>query len=103
MGPDVVYAFTPACDMAVTASTCGSHYDTVLYVGLAGLAGPTGPQIMFNDDDRGCAANQGASRLDLKLQAGRTYYFAVDGYAGSAGQFMFTLTCTGVASNSTVA
>ena len=30
--PDVVYSFTPTTDMAVDISTCGSLYDTKLYV-----------------------------------------------------------------------
>jgi hypothetical protein len=30
--PDVVYAFTPAADVAVDISTCGSLFDTQLYV-----------------------------------------------------------------------
>jgi len=30
--PDVVYSFTPPADMAVDISTCGSLYDTKVYV-----------------------------------------------------------------------
>ena len=29
---DVVYAYTPSTDVAVDISTCGSLFDTVLYV-----------------------------------------------------------------------
>lgn len=30
--PDVVYAFTPTADVAAEVSTCGSLYDTRLYI-----------------------------------------------------------------------
>jgi hypothetical protein len=30
--PDVVYAYTPGADLAVDISTCGSLFDTKLYI-----------------------------------------------------------------------
>lgn len=96
VGPDVVYSFTPPTDMVVSLSTCGSSYDTVLYAGEGGLL-PGGQQLASNDDDRGCVANPSASRLDLRLTAGRPYFFAVDGFSGSAGLYVFNMSCASCA------
>ncbi|KXZ45019.1 hypothetical protein GPECTOR_59g626 [Gonium pectorale] len=85
--PDVVYSFTPSRDLSVTASTCGSSFDTVLLLGLGGLAPE---QVLANDDDPGCGT---ASRLDAALPAGVTAYWVVSGFNGAAGTFRFSLTC----------
>lgn len=91
IGPDVVYSLTPPMDMVISISTCGSNFDTVLYAGMAGLE--PSQQLASNDDDRGCTQNPSASRLDLRLTAGRPTLFALDGFAGSAGRYVLNVTC----------
>ncbi|KAI7837690.1 hypothetical protein COHA_008483 [Chlorella ohadii] len=92
--PDVVYAYTPKSDVAVEVSTCGSLFDTRLYV----FDDPANPQnYVGNDDDPSCTSNGKASRLSTTFQAGVTYYIVVDGYSGgdwldSQGQYSLTIT-----------
>ncbi|GLC43955.1 hypothetical protein PLESTB_000213700 [Pleodorina starrii] len=86
--PDVVYAYTPAFAMTVTASTCGSTYDTVLLLGQAPLRLA---ETLANDDDPACGS---ASRIDTDLQPGRTYYVVVSGFNGAAGDFALSVRCT---------
>jgi hypothetical protein len=75
--PDVVYSFTPASNVCVNISLCGSNFDTGLYV-YQNTAGNT---FACNDDACGPTAQQ--SRLaGLQLTAGNTYYIIVDAYAG---------------------
>ncbi|PSC69339.1 peptidase S8 [Micractinium conductrix] len=88
--PDVVYSFTPTTDMAVDISTCGSLYDTKLYV----FEDPSNLQVYVgNDDDPSCTTNPKASRLSTTLQAGLTVYIVVDGYSGAwlDSQGLYTL------------
>ncbi|PRW45343.1 serine protease [Chlorella sorokiniana] len=92
--PDVLYAYTPKSDVAVEVSTCGSLFDTRLYV----FDDPANPQnYVGNDDDPNCTSNGKASRLSTTFQAGVTYYIVVDGYSGgdwldSQGQYTLTIT-----------
>ncbi|GFR49208.1 hypothetical protein Agub_g11122, partial [Astrephomene gubernaculifera] len=91
--PDVVYALTPAQSMSLSASTCGSSYDTVLLLGLGDLA----PEhTLANDDDPSCGSSPPASscsRIDQDLDIGVTYYFVVSGFNGARGDYVFSVVC----------
>lgn len=91
--------------MTVSASTCGSNYDTVLLLGQeqsqqqleqeqipredSGLQRLE--DMLANDDDPACGS---ASRMDKDLQPGVAYYFVVSGFNGAAGDFALSVRCT---------
>jgi len=80
---DVVYMYTPAANVTVTVSLCGSSYDTVLEV-QQGI----GVAIACNDDYCGLQSEiQG-----LALLGGTTYYIIVDGYGTGCGSYTLSVT-----------
>ncbi len=52
LGPDVYYTFTPSCDGPVTISTCGSSFDTKVW-----LLNSAGGYISDNDDYAPCGTS----------------------------------------------
>jgi hypothetical protein len=87
--PDVVYYFAPADNMVITATLCVSptDYDTKLYIYEGGCPGNL---IACNDDM--CQTPEypidWISRVeDVPLSGGGAYYFVVDGYGGSCGNY----------------
>lgn len=83
-GPDVVYSYTPAGNELVTISTCGSSYDTGLYVVRS-----TDLVVIACVDDV-CGLQ---SRLqDVPMVAGIAYYIVVDGYDVSCGSYTIAVT-----------
>jgi hypothetical protein len=83
--PDVVYSLTARTNGTITASTSGSSFDTMLYVGTTcGSAA-----IACNDDDTGQT-----SKVTWSATAGTTYYLVVDGFNGAANG-NYTLTISG--------
>lgn len=82
--PDVVYAFTPAIDMAIDADLCASSYDTKLYIADSALN-----VIDCNDDS--CPGYM-SELFDVALTGGETYYIFVDGYGGSSGDYILNIT-----------
>lgn len=87
--------------MAISVSTCGSSYDTLLLLGTAadfntGPAAPGSASLaapLSNDDDRGCASSASTSRIDADVRGGTTYFIVVDGYNGASGAYMLSVTC----------
>jgi hypothetical protein len=100
--PEQIVEWTPSRSGRATANTCSAQitFDTVLYVRNA----PSGGQeLACNDDTVGCTTGDGSpnagqhgSRIAFDAVAGQTYYFVVDGYAGSSGdsEGNFVLTVT---------
>jgi len=84
--PEVYYSITARTTGTITASLCGSSYDTVLYVGTS-----CGAYDVVCNDDSGpsCALNQ--SSLTWPAVAGTTYYIGVDGYSTNAGTFQLAI------------
>ena len=85
MGPDVVYKFTPDHDMKVNVNTCGTSFYDVLYV----FENSDALVIGCNDMYSTCPPNSGLDRL--QLTSGNTYYFVIDGYWTSQGDYEFDL------------
>jgi hypothetical protein len=75
----VWYAFTPSQDEAITASTFGSNYDTVLsaYTGARGAL----TLVACNDDSSGTVQSQ----VSFGATAGTTYFFMISQCCGSGG------------------
>ncbi len=84
--PDVVYSFTPDSNVVVQIHTCGSHFDTRLYVYEAACPGFA---IACNDDAcDGADSLPLASRIyALPLSEGETYFIVVDGSNGEQGNY----------------
>ena len=90
-GPEAVFAWTPDVSGWAEISTCGSAYDTVLYVRGTNCAGP---ELACNDDDfGGCGA--GKSRVLVNVTAGETYAIVVDGYNSASGAFTLNVVPAG--------
>jgi hypothetical protein len=86
--PDVVYAVTPAADIAVDIDLCYSFFDTKLYVYDEGLN-----VIACNDDFySGAPCYTYSSKLEnVPLQAGATYSIVIDGYGSAAGDYQMDI------------
>ena len=95
--PDVWFSYTnpDSCTRTVTATTCGSNYDTVLSAHTAC------PQIGFDchsvacSDDNpssGCAAN--SSTITFSVAPGQTMKIRVAGYNLAVGNFQLNVSST---------
>jgi thermitase len=78
----VWYRIVPSTSGALTASTAGSGFDTVLAVyrgsSITGLAG-----LACNDDYNGGLQSQ----VQVQVTAGQTYYVQLGGYGSSRGRY----------------
>jgi hypothetical protein len=82
----VWYKYTPDLTQQLTAATLGSSFDTQLGVWV--ISGPGALDLLTcNDNAQGTAQ----SSAGFTAVAGRTYFFQVDGFAGSTGSLAFTL------------
>ncbi len=87
LAPDVVYKYTPPVNQVISASLCGSQFNTLLSV-WHGCPSSGGVLIACNDDFctlQSCC--QGVS-----LTANQTYYFIIGGRTGQSGNFSFQVT-----------
>ena len=88
---EAVFAWTPAASGIATIQTCGTGttYDSVLYVRRSACSGAS--ELACNDDTAGCGTGEPSdhhgSRITLSVNAGQTYFIAVDGYATATGTF----------------
>jgi len=76
-----VYAWTPSETGDVAINTCGSGFDTVLYVRTGNCSGPGVTQVACNDNASGCSSSVN-SAVSFTATAGTTYYVVVDGTDG---------------------
>lgn len=99
--PEKVYSWTPGSTQGVEIKTCGSGFDTALYVRTQTCAGP---QVACNDDDAGAVhcPDYHHSYLKIAAQAGTVYYIFVDGYNSNSAvkEGPYTLTVTPIAMRS---
>ncbi len=81
--PDYAVQWTAPADGLYTFDTCGSGYDTMLYV----QDGPCGsPELACNDDFCGLQ-----SSISLDLTEGQMITIVVSGFAGSSGNFTLNI------------
>lgn len=71
----------------ITASLCGSDYDT--YIRVFDACG--GAQVAFNDDATGVCSPQ--SQVTFTSDGATTYYIMVEGYSANNGNFDLAITC----------
>jgi hypothetical protein len=90
-GNEVMYSMTlPNCQQ-VTASLCGSGYDTGIEVRTGGAC-PGGTTIACNDDHSCPGSNGFQSQVSFNALPGVTYYILVDGWNGSSGAYVLNVT-----------
>lgn len=83
----VWYTWTATASGAVTLSTAGSSFDTVLAVYTGSAVGSL-TLVASNDD----GPNTTTSLVAFSATLGTTYQIAVDGYSGASGSVVITLT-----------
>lgn len=91
-GRDAFYIYNNVgAARAVTVATCGSSYDTVLYV----LAANCTTVIAQNDDSALCGTGSAQSKLTFNAAANTSYRIVVDAYFASTttGTFNLSVTC----------
>jgi hypothetical protein len=84
--PDVVYSYVPAASGTIDISLCGSGYDTMLGVYNSGLV-----EVACNDDFCGLQSQLNG----VPVTAGSVIYIVVDGYYGSCGSYVISVTEAG--------
>ena len=80
--PDVFYSYTACMDGTISASLCGSSYDTQLAVFNSSQV-----EIACNDDFCGLQ-----SQLSAVVTAGEQYYIMVSGFFGGCGSYTLEVT-----------
>jgi alpha-tubulin suppressor-like RCC1 family protein len=83
MGKTVWFKVIPNATGALTATTTGSGFDTMLAI-YTGSSLPGLQQLGCNDDAGG---SDRTSRLFQMVTGGETYYLQLGGYGGDGGQF----------------
>src|SRR5262245_59732198 len=84
--PDVVYRFTPATNVCVDVSLCGSAFDTGLWI----YDGTTATDVACQDDSPACGLQSNIT--GVALIAGHNYFILVDGYNTACGQYTLHVT-----------
>ncbi len=86
VSPDVMFNLTLTSCQTVTASLCGSDFDTGIEIRTGGNC-PGSQVVACNDDACGLQ-----SQTQFVAAAYETYYIIVDGYASSRGAYTLNLT-----------
>ncbi len=85
-GGGLWYALTPTAPGLVTASLCGSAFDTKLRV----FEGTCDTLVCVAGNDDACGLQ---SEITFGAVAGTTYYILVHGFSGGQGDFNLEVTC----------
>ena len=85
--PDHIYQFTTTTVSTVTASLCGSGYDTKIYFYNITSGACSGGGLISNDDF--CGTSSEVSQVSL---AAGTYVVVVEGFSGASGNYSLTIT-----------
>ncbi len=89
-GSSVWFYFVHPNTQGVTASLCGSGFDTKIYGFEYGVCGDfsTYTELNYNDDYTPCGLQ---SQIELCGTPGDTIAIMVDGFSGASGNFLITL------------
>ena len=85
--PDVIFRHVATQACLLTATTCGSGYDTVLSI-HSGCPPSEENELVCNDDSCGLQ-----STAAYEVEAGESYWIRVSGYNGASGSFTLGLSC----------
>ena len=89
---DIWFCYEATCNGTITASLCGSDYDTKLAVYDGCTCPPTGQPLACSDDD--CGAGAFDSRLTFSAVQGQSYMIRIGGFTvGSQGPGTLALRC----------
>ncbi len=83
--PDVVYTIRARANGTITASLCGSSFDTLMFVGTT----CNGREQGCSDDSSTCSGTQ--SQLSWTATMNTLYYITIDGYSTSSGPYTLTI------------
>lgn len=86
-GSQAWYSYSSSEQIAVVLSTCGSQFDTYLYL-YSGSCGQNLLCLGQNDDNCGLQ-----SVLTFLAEPGETYFIRVGGYGSAAGAFNLSVSC----------
>jgi PKD repeat protein len=86
--PGVWYSVTPTSSGNLTASLCGSGYDTW----ISAYSGTCASLACLASNDDFCGLQ---SQITFAVIAGNTYYILVNGYTTNSGTFTLAITCPG--------
>ena len=92
IGQDIWYCYTATCTGTVTASLCGSQYDTKMAI-YAGCGCPTTAPLGCSDDDCGTGAGNVHSRVGFAAVAGQSYMLRIGGFLSEEGDGRLTIRC----------
>lgn len=86
VSPDIFFRFTTsACADSMIINSCGSDFDTYLHI-----LDSVGNHLVSNDDyGPYCATNRAS--LKLNVDANKTYYAVLEGYANESGNLMIDM------------
>ncbi|GGG43005.1 T9SS-dependent choice-of-anchor J family protein [Bizionia arctica] len=88
---DVWYVLAgTAVDQEITASLCGSDFDTYIRI----FDACAGTQVAFNDDNSAACGTGGNSEVTFTSDGVTTYYIMVEGYSTNNGNFDLAITCS---------
>src|SRR5690348_3067171 len=94
-GPDIFYKFTVNEPTTISVSTCGSGWDTYLWI-----LNSSGSE-MIHDDDNGAACSGvtasiviPSSQTTITSLAAGTYYIVVEGYGSNTGTVNLSVSLT---------
>ncbi len=76
----------------VTASLCGSAYDTKLHV-YTGSCGSLTCLVSNDDNAAACGTGSNRSQVIFNASVGTDYYILVSGFSSNTGAFSLSLTC----------
>ncbi len=96
VSPNIWYKYTASCDGALTASLCGSGYDTRIRVWDGATCPPT---LMLGQDDDFCdgvnpPGSGLASQVQVQVVTGNQYLIEVGGYTTNTGTGVLSTSCT---------
>jgi len=94
LSPGLWYKITPATNIGITLSLCGSAYDTRISVYSGSCAGT---MVACNDDAAsGPCAFTLQSEVTFPATGGVTYFILVNGFSTNFGAFTMSATCAAV-------
>jgi hypothetical protein len=100
VSPDVWWRINLPCSTLVTVNTCGSYFDTELYVYRGTCAGYY-QEVACNDDGGTCQLpnSPGWSQVQFWTIPNQDYYMVLSGYGGQSGIYYLSVTGVSTVSN----
>ena len=87
--PDIVFRWVAPGTQTYRIDTCGSAYDTMLWVTEGTCTATTPLQCSDDASETACSLQ---SAVELAATAGVVYHIGVDGYSSNAGMFQLNIT-----------